>query len=66
MKKLSKNLVSMITLLVLLILILAALYVYGIYHFKTHFYTGSTFDGLDIGEMTVEDAKYAIQNQIRH
>ncbi|MEE8885958.1 MAG: peptidoglycan binding domain-containing protein [Eubacteriales bacterium] len=66
MKKLSKNLMNMIFLLILLILILAALYVFGIYHFKTHFYTGSTFNGLDIGEMTVEDAKYAIQNQIRH
>ncbi|MEE8836770.1 MAG: peptidoglycan binding domain-containing protein [Eubacteriales bacterium] len=66
MKKLSKNLINMIGLLVLLILVFAAIYVYGVYHFSTHFYTGSSFDGLNIGEMTADDAKYAIQNQIRH
>ena len=65
MKKLSRNLVSMIMLLVLLMLILAGVYAYGIYHFKTHFFTGSHINGIDVGEMTVDDAKYAIQSQMR-
>ncbi|MCR4653700.1 MAG: L,D-transpeptidase/peptidoglycan binding protein [Eubacterium sp.] len=65
MKRLSRNLVSMLMLLILLILILAGVYAFGIYHFKTHFFTGSKINGVSIGEMTADDARYAIQNQIR-
>ena len=65
MKKLSKNLVSMLFLLVLLILILIGIYAFGIYHFKTHFYNNSTINGINVGEMTADQARYAIQNQMR-
>ncbi|MDO4622462.1 MAG: peptidoglycan binding domain-containing protein [Eubacteriales bacterium] len=66
MKKLSRHLVRMSFLLILLVLILAGVYSFGLYHFKTHFFAGSSINGIDVGEMTVDDAKYAIQNQIRH
>ena len=65
MKKISKNLVGMLILLILLILILAGVYVFGVRHFQTHFFPGSSINGIQVGEMTVDDAKYAIQNRIR-
>ncbi len=66
MKKLSRNLVSMLVLLILLITVLAAIYAFGIHHFKSHFFTGSTINGVNVGDMDADDAKYAIQNQIRN
>ena len=65
MKKISRNLVGMLMLLILLILILAGVYVFGVRHFRTHFFPNSHINGIQVGEMTVEDAKYAIQNRIR-
>ena len=65
MKKTSKNLVGMLILLILLILILAGVYVFGVRHFQTHFFPNTTIDGISVGDMTVDDAKYAIQNRIR-
>ena len=65
MKRVSKNLVGMMILLILLILILAGVYVFGVRHFRTHFFPNSSINGVAVGDMTVDDAKYAIQNRIR-
>ena len=65
MKKTSKNLVGMILLLILLILIMAGIYVFGVRHFTTHFFPNTTINGVQVGGMTADDAKYAIQNRIR-
>ena len=65
MKKISKNLVGMLILLILLILILAGVYAFGARHFRTHFFPNTMINGVAVGGMTVDDAKYAIQNRIR-
>ena len=65
MKRVSKNLVGMLILLILLILILAGVYGFGIRHFQTHFFPNSRINGIRVGDMTVDDARYAIQNRIR-
>lgn len=66
MKKISKNLVGMLILLILLILILAGIYVFGASHYTTHFFPNTTINGISVGDMTVEDVKYAIQSVIRN
>ena len=65
MKKLSRQLVGMVILLILLGLILGGIFTFGKWHFKTHFFSGTRINGINVGEMTVDDAKYAIQNRIR-
>ncbi len=55
----------MLMLLILLILLLGGVYVFGYRHFQTHFFPGTVINGIQVGEMTVDDAKYAIQNRIR-
>ena len=65
MKRVSKNLVGMLILLILLILIMAGVYVFGVRHFQTHFFPNTRINGIEVGDMTVDDAKYAIQNRIR-
>ena len=66
MKKLSKNLVGMVMLLVLLVLLLAGVYMFGMWHFKTHFFGGTKINGVSVGELTVDDAKYLLQNELRN
>ena len=65
MKKLSRQLVGMVTLLILLMLILGGIFTFGKWHFQTHFFSGTRINGINVGEMTVDDARYAIQNRIR-
>ena len=65
MRKTSKNLVGMLILLILLILILAGVYAFGVRHFQTHFFPNTTINGIAVGDMTADDAKYAIQSRIR-
>lgn len=66
MKKLSKNLVGMVMLLVLLVLLLVGVYMFGMWHFKTHFFGGTKINGVSVGELTVDDAKYLLQNELRN
>ena len=65
MRKLSRQLVGMVILLILLVLILGGIFTFGKWHFKNHFFSGTRINGVNVGEMTVDDAKYAIQNRIR-
>ncbi|MEE1114997.1 MAG: hypothetical protein UHN88_07970, partial [Eubacterium sp.] len=65
MNKLSRNIFGMGVILVVLLTALMGIYAFGIHHFKSHFITGSKINGINIGEMTVDDAKYAIQTAIR-
>ena len=65
MKITSKNLVGMMILLILLILILSGVYAFGVRHFRTHFFPNSRINGVQVGDMTVDDARYAIQSRIR-
>ncbi len=65
MRRLSRNLVGMLIMLVLLVLILIGVYAIGARYYRAHFFSGASINGVDVGGMTVDEAKYQIQDRIR-
>ena len=55
----------MLIMLVLLMLILVGVYVIGARYYRSHFFSGATINGVDVSGMTVDEAKYQIQDRIR-
>ncbi len=64
-KKVSIGLIGLVGMLILLAAILAGLYIFGIHHFTNHFYMNTSINGVNAGNKTVNQVKYAIQNQLR-
>ncbi|MBR2189882.1 MAG: L,D-transpeptidase/peptidoglycan binding protein [Eubacterium sp.] len=64
-KRRSRNLAAVIILLIVLLGAVAGLYYFGMRHFSTHFFPGTVINGLDAGDKTVDELKYAIQDKIR-
>lgn len=56
----------MIVMLVVLVMIIAAVYMVGKKYYETHFFRGTTLNGISVGDMTAVDAGYALQNQLRN
>ena len=65
MKRLSRNLVGMLIMLILLSLMLVGIYVIGMRYYASHFFTGTAINGVDVSGMTVDEAKYQLQDRIR-
>ena len=65
MKRLSRNVVGMLIMLILLLLVLVGIYAVGMRYYSTHFFSGATINGVDVSGMTVDEAKYQVQDRIR-
>ena len=64
-KKGAGNLIAVIILLIVLLGAVAGLYMFGAWHFSTHFFPGTVINGLTAGDSTVDEIKYAMQDKIR-
>ena len=64
-KKGSAGLIGLIGMMVLLIAILVGMYIFGVHHFEDHFYMNTYINGVNAGNKTVNQVKYAIQDQLR-
>ena len=64
-KRRSRNLVAVIILLIVLIAAVGGLYYFGMRHFQKHFLPGTIINGLDCGDSTVDEVRYAFQDKIR-
>ena len=64
MKKLSKNVKIMIIVLAALAAALLVTYFIGAWHFASHFFPGTTMNGVDCGGKTVAEVKEALQDSI--
>ena len=64
MKKLSKNAKIMLLIIAVFVVVLICIYLIGARHFSTHFFPGTTINGIDCGEMTVAEVKGQLQERI--
>ncbi|HIS81595.1 MAG TPA: L,D-transpeptidase/peptidoglycan binding protein [Candidatus Scatomonas merdavium] len=64
MKRLSKNAKIMLVVAAVFVVALICIYLFGARHFSTHFFPGTTINGIDCGGMTVSEVKSLLQERI--
>lgn len=64
MKSLSKSKKILLGVMLGMIFVIACVYLAVSFFFKSHFYSGTSINGLDCSRMTVEEVKYTIQENI--
>ena len=64
MRRLSKSAKIMLLVIAAFVVALICIYLIGSRHFSTHFFPGTTINGIDCGGMTVDEVKSLLQERI--
>lgn len=64
MKSLSKSKKILLAVMIGMIFVIACVYLAVSFFFKSHFYSGTSINGLDCSRMTVEEVKYTLQENV--